>query len=220
MNKKIILFILVAIIILASAGIYFGLPSKLFKRVEILKNGGVVVEENLVIPDTKKISLIESRIVTAGNFETTLMPKNDGEKIIVSGAVLTIKGSYEVSIVEAKKWANDAKLVFIKSLGAVNLEGKSSEWQAIFGSKEKKKGYEIIIQADKIVSQKEIESELGGFDLPQIWQDSGFAVAALQALPQFSDATISSITFYYSNDAQKWGYAFATSKGTTSMYAR
>ena len=73
---------------------------------------------------------------------------------MVSKAVLTVKGSYNLEA-RSGKWSSDAKLVFVKSLGAITLEGKSSQWQIVFMSKTKTgKGYEIIVQEDQVVSQK------------------------------------------------------------------
>src|SRR3989338_6961807 len=86
----------------------------------------------------------------------------------------TLKNLSRTIGLEKQRWSSDAKLVFIKSLGAITLEGKSSQWQLAFSSKTKvKKGYEIIIQADQIVSKKEIDSTAVGADLSKNWKDSG-----------------------------------------------
>ncbi len=217
-NKKVIYaaVAVIAILIVLAAIYFFGWFPDLGRKLKILPPGKVI-EENLVIPDTQKVAVIEGRLVNTEAYKTPLVPKSDEERVIVPKAVFTVRNSYDVSINEARKWSEDAKLVFIKSLGAVTLEGKSSQWQIAFGSKSKKKSYEIIIQGDKIVSQKEIESDSFGYDLPKNWYDSGAVIVSLQALPQFSDATVSSINFYYNTDGKKWGYALATSKGTTSM---
>lgn len=217
-NKKITyLEIAVVAVILAVAVIYFFNLFGWGEKISVMVRNGKVIEENLVIPQTEKAVVNEGRVVNEGAYQTPLVPKSDEERIIAPLAELTLKGSYNVSINEAKKWSDDAKLVFIKSLGAVTLEGKSSQWQIIFGSKNKKKGYEIIVQKDKIVSQKEIFSDSFGYDLPDNWRDSNYAVGTLQATPQFSDATVSSINFYYNVDGKKWSYALSTSRGTTSM---
>jgi hypothetical protein len=218
-NKKII-YIVGGVVVLAAVliALYFmGVISPgLVKKVTFQKTPQVI-EENLVIPDTQKIAGSDGRVVEKGNVETPLVPKDDGEKIIVAKAVLTVKGSYDKALGEAKNWADDAKLVFVKSLGAVTLEGKSSQWQIVFAAKSKtKKAYEVIIQADQIVSKKEIDSVSSGVDVPTDIKDSGAAIAELQSLPQFSNATISSIQLYYNLDAKAWFYSFATSVGTTS----
>ena len=160
-----------------------------------------MVEEKLVIPDTQKITGGEGRFVSEGLVAVPLVPKTESEKIMVSKAVLTIKGSYDLSLSEAQKWSSDAKLVFIKSLGAVTLEGKSSQWQLVFSSKTKlKKGYEIIIQADQIVSQKEIDSTAVGADIPKTWKDLGEVIKELQSHPLYQDATVSAVSFYLNPD--------------------
>ena len=220
-NKPIIILSIFILLVVGVAVAYFIFPefgSKISRVVDLTPDKPKVIEnENLVIPDTQKITGSDGRVVEKGNVETPLVPKNEGEKIIVARAVLTVKGSYDKALGEAKNWADDAKLVFVKSLGAVTLEGKSSQWQIVFAAKSKsKKAYEIIIQADQIVSKKEIDSTSSGVDVPDSINDSGVAIAELQSLPQFSSVTISSIQLYYNLDAKAWFYSFATSVGTTS----
>ncbi len=222
-NKKVIYIVggIVVVVIIVIVLYFSGLiPSGVINKLEF-KKGPQVIEENLVIPDTQKITGAEGRTVESGKVDVPLVPKSESEKVIVAKAVLTVKGSYGLTLPEAEKWATDAKLVFVKSLGAVTLEGKSSQWQVAFSSKTKpKKGYEVIIQADKIVSQKEIDSTAVGANVPADLKDSGEAIVLLQELPQFSDATISSINFYYNADGKIWRYALSTSKGTTSVIAQ
>ena len=220
-NKKII-YVIIAIVIVLTIGIIyiFDLLPESLKKTIFFGPKGTVIEENLVIPNTEKIAVVEGRFVSPGTYQTPLVPKSDAEEIIAPKAVYTARNGYDVSINEARKWSADAKLIFIKSLGAITLEGKSSQWQIVFGSKTKKKGYEIIIQADKVVSQKEIPSDSFGYDLPKNWYDSGEAIKSLQTMPQFSDAAVSSISFYYNTDGKNWGYGLATSRGTTSMPVR
>lgn len=211
--------ILVSVIIVVLI-IYLFNPFNLFptlKKVEQPAPKARVIEDEPIIPQTEQVSPVDGRIIEKGKYDIPLVPKSEEEEVVVVKAKLTVKGSYDLAGDKAKEWSEDAKLVFIKSLGAVDLEGKSSGWQVVFGSKAKKMGYEIIIQADKIFSQKEIKSDSYGYDLPENWYDSGSAIASLQELPQFSDATVSSITFYYNIDGKNWGYALATSRGTTSM---
>jgi hypothetical protein len=220
-NKPIIILSIFIILVVGVAVVYFVFPefgSKISRVVDLTPDKPKVIEnENLVIPNTQKITGGEARMVEKGSVEVPLVPKNEGEKVIVSKAVLTVKGSYELAKIEAGKWSNDAKLVFIKSLGAITLEGKSSQWQLAFSSALKPgKGYEVIIQGDQIVSKKEIDSTATGVDLPKNLKDSGAAIISLQELPQFSDATVSSIQLYYNLDAKAWFYSFATSVGTTS----
>lgn len=223
-NNKKIIYIVIGIIVVAAiiAGLYFMglLPSGILKQLTPAKKPQVI-NENLVIPDTQKITAGEGRTVENGAVNTPLVPKDESQKIIVTKAILTSLGSYSISAPEAKNWSTDAKLVFIKSLGAVNIDGKSSQWQIVFSSAAQKgKGYEVIVQADQIVSKKEISSTATGADVPKNIKDSSDAVKSLQELPQFSDATISSINLFYNADGKIWRYALSTSKGTTSALAQ
>jgi hypothetical protein len=228
MNKKFLIIILalfIAAVVLAAV-LYIVSPESF----QGLKKGGEspgltpekpkVIEEKLVIPETEKITGGEGRVVNQGPVEVPLVPKTESEKVAVSKAVLTVKGSYDLAVFEAKKWMDDASLVFVKSLGAVTLEGKSSQWQLVFSSETKAdKGYEVIIQEGQIVSKKEIDSQASGADLPGIWKDSGEIIVSLQELPQFSSATISSINLYYNTDGKLWRYVLSTSRGNTSVSA-
>lgn len=210
-------FILLFIIM----GIYFFGGFTFVKKTLHLGPQGTVVQENLVIPNTQKVNGVEGRFMVNGNVQTPLMPKNESQQIVVEKAILTLKGCYNLAALEAQKWSADAKPVFIKSLGAVTLEGKSSQWQIIFSSASKpKKGYEIIVQADQIVSKKEIDSTAVGADFPNNLKDSVEAIKVLQELPQYSDATLSAISLYYNADGKIWRYTLSTSKGLTSAAAQ
>ncbi len=178
--------------------------------------GGRVITENLTLPNTTSVSAAEGSMVMPGAVAVPLVPENESEKVIVPNAVLTVKGTLAVAEPEAKKWASDARLVFVKSLGAVTLEGKSSQWQAIYDSRVKKKGYEIIVRGGGVISRKEIESSARGGALPETWQDSDYPIRVLQNLPQFADATVSSITLSYNADGDLWRYNLFTSRGPTS----
>lgn len=223
----IILAVLIAIIILAagfyaiSPGSFKGVFSKLKeagKAINLIQEKPQVIEEKLVIPETVKITGGEGRIVKQGDIAVLLVPKSENEKVIVPKAILTVKGSYNLAKSESEKWANDAVPVFIKSLGAITLEGKSSQWQLVFSAKSKtKKGYEIIIQGDQIVSKKEIDSAAIGADMPKNWLDSDGAIKKLQEMPQYSNVSISTINFFYNADAKEWRYGFSTSVGATSV---
>jgi len=221
-NKPIIILSIFILLVVGVAVAYFIFPefgSKISRVVDLTPDKPKVIEnENLVIPDTQKITGSDGRVVEKGNVETPLVPKNEGEKIIVARAVLTVNGSYDKALGEAKSWADDVKLVFVKSLGAVTLEGKSSQWQVVFVAKSKtKKAYEVIIQADQVVSKKEIDSTATGADLPKTWIDSGEAVKILQLMPQYSSVSVSVITLFYDNNSKGWNYGFITSIGATSI---
>jgi len=223
MNKKPIIIISIFILLVVGLAVaYFVFPEfgkKISRVVDLTPEKPRVIDnEQLVIPNTQKITGGEGRIVEKGSVEVSLVPKNEGEKVIVTKAILTVKGSYELAKAEATEWFGDAKLVFVKSLGAVTLEGKSSEWQLAFSSIIKKgKGYEVIIQGDQIVSKKEIDSTAVGVDTPKLWMDSGEAVKTLQLMPQYSSVSITSLNFFYNSDAKEWRYGFSTSIGATSV---
>ncbi len=228
-NKKliIILAVLISVIVLTagfyaiSPDIFKGVFSKLKeagKAINLISEKPQVVEEKLVIPNTQKITQSESRFINEGPVDVPFAPKSEAEKVIVPQAVLTLKASYDLALVEAKNWQKEAKLSFIKSLGAITLEGKSSQWQLFFVSKTKAgKGYEIIIQADKIVSKKEIESKAVGADVPANWPDLGEVIKNLQTHPLYVDATVSGANFYLNPDNKKWYYSLSTSKGVSSI---
>lgn len=215
-----IIFIVVLLIlaVLAATG-FLKIPSKKIKEQKEQKKERVI-QENLTIPDTKSVSGNEGRLVASSSVDTPLVPKSDEERVVVLNAVLTVKGVYDLTVGEAEKSADDIKLSFIKSFGAVMLDGKSSQWQAVFSSESKNKTYEFIVHENKIVSSREFTPEVISADLPSNWYDSDGAIKSIQTLPQFADATISSISFYYNIDSKSWEYALATSRGTTSMPVR
>lgn len=223
MQQKNLIIILAAIIVVAlsALGIYMFYPQAFkFLQTEptaIERTKPKVIEDQLIIPETKEVSAIQGRTVENGKVEVQLVPKNEGEKVVVTKAVLTVKGSQELALKEAQAWAGDAKLVFVKSMGAITLDGKSSQWQVAFSSVGKKKGYEVIIYGDQVASKKEVETIGGGADLPKAWNDSDVAIKTLQEMPQFSSASISSINFFYNSDAKEWRYSISTSLGTTSV---
>lgn len=208
----------VAIIAIA-LGTYFFFFTKTGKEFAVFEKP-VVVEEALKIPETKLVDTAVARAPSTTHYAVPLVPVTEGQKVVVPGAVLTLKESFVAAKPTAEAWAKDAKLVVLTSQGAVTLEGKSSMWQVIFGSLSKKKGYEVIIQGDKIVSEKEIPTQEYGYDLPTNWYDAKDAFLSIQTLPQFADATVSSINFFYNRDGKRWGYALGTSRGTTSMPVR
>lgn len=226
MQQKNLIIILVVVIVIAlsALGVYIFFPD-VFKSLtrpatEIKKEQPKVIEETLEIPQTEKITGAEGKIIEEGNVDVPLVPKSEGEKVIVSKAVLTVKGAYNLALAEAQKWSPDARLVFIKSLGAVTLEGKSSQWQLAFSSKSKtNKGYEIIIQADQIVSKKEIDSAAIGVDLPKSWPDSDYFIKELQKRPTNADATLSGFLLASTPESTdvKWWFSISTSKGTVTF---
>lgn len=221
-NKKIIIAGVVLAFILAGVFGWRLLP-KLKNAATVFeapKEKPKVVTDTIVIPETEKITPAGGRSFETKGQSVPLVPKNEGEKVIVVSAVFTVKTGFENAFIEAEKWSSDVKLVYAKSLGSINIDGKSSAWQFAFGSKQKKKGYGVIIQGDAIVSQKEAESSSFGYNLPNNWYDSGDAIVSLQSLPQFSNATVNSLIFFYSEDGKIWQYALATSLGNTTMMVK
>lgn len=226
MQQKNLIIILIVIIVIAlgAGGLYVWYPD-MFKSLtrpatEIKKEQPKIIEEILTIPETEKITGMEGSFIEQGKVEVPLIPKSEGEKVIVLKAVLTLKGSYDLAASEARKWSSDAKLVFIKSMGAVTLDGKSSQWQLAFSSKSKtNKGYEIIIQADQIASKKEIDSTAVGVDLPKSWSDSDYFIKELQKRPTNADATLSGFLLASTPESTdvKWWFSISTSKGTVTF---
>ncbi|MEK7452990.1 MAG: hypothetical protein AAB614_02025 [Patescibacteria group bacterium] len=216
-SKKIILIFLV-VIIFSVFTLYFFI--NIGGKSIYVSDRKIVVQESPKVLDTKSISIIDGKIPNKDAYNIKINPKNEIEKVVVPNAILTLKDSYLYSLSEALKWSKDAKLVFIKSYGTLTLEGKSSQWQIIFSSKNKKKGYEIIIEKDFIFSKKEVESSGYGYDLPKNWYDAKDAIISIQTMPQFSESTLSGISFVYNIDGKIWSYALATSNGTVSIPVR
>ena len=210
--------IIVSVIVIASAlGIYLWQTSPSFRRTVTFFESPTVITENIVIPDTTTTRTSEARVASPDKYAVPLVPRTSGEEVVVPNAVLTLRGSYDLAIVEGEKWATDAKLVYIKSLGAVTLEGKSSTWQVVMGSRTKKMGYEVIIQGSSVLSQKEVDSKDFGGAIPEPWKDLAVVIKELQSHPLYQNATISEVNFYYNIDNKKWYYAIATSKGMSSI---
>jgi hypothetical protein len=220
-DKKNILIAVIALIIIVVIIFIVTLVLPKDPRSESIFNRetftGQIIDDEIKIPETVEIASNEGEIVPRGLYNIKLQPQSESETVIITKAKLTLKEAYNLSLVEAEKWSNDAKLIFIKSNGALGLDGKASSWQLAYGSINKRAGYEIIIVSDKIVSAKEIKSDSSGFSLPANWYDSYEAIAALN-LPQFSQDTISAISFYYSSANDSWAYGLANDQKTTSMW--
>ena len=223
MSKVKIILIIIIIAALGSVFYWLGSDKKIMVAPADEAQKARVIQEKLTIPDTTSFTGAEGRVVDQGSVAVALVPKSDAEKVIVPEAELSVKGSYDFAQPEASKWSSDAKLVFIKSLGAVTLDGKSSQWQIAFSSKTKKsRGYEIIVQKNQIVSQKEIESAAIGEEVPANFanRDSSWAIARLADIPQFQTASITAIVFSYNQDANGWDYIIPNSFGKTAIRVR
>ena len=218
-GKTLLVLCAIAVILACVLGYILFIPSGEEQAVQAPELKPTTVVENLTIPDTKNVSMADVWATTSAQ-NVSIAPQNNGERVIVPNATLTLKGSYTKVLPEVSSWAPDAKLVFVKSLGTLNIDGKSSEWQIVFGSKTKKKGYEFILEGDKEVSAKQIDSNVYGYTLPKNWYDDDEAIKSVQTLPQFANATISGINFSYNTDGKVWVYGLSTSNGTTSMPVR
>ncbi|MDO8604624.1 MAG: hypothetical protein Q7K40_04510 [bacterium] len=220
-NKYIKIIIASIIIIVALAtGEFLSSKSPSFKKAVNFFEKPKVVNDKIVVPETEKITVGGGRTFVLSGYNVPLVPKMKGDEIVVPDAIFTLKNAFDVAVVDAKKWSNDASLIFVKSLGTVTLQGKSSAWQFAFGSKLKKKGYEIIIQGNSITVQRETETTSTGYILPRNWYDSRDAIISIQALSQFSDAALNSLIFFYSEDGKIWQYGLSTSLGNTTMLVR
>ena len=223
MSKVKIILIIIIIAALGSVFYWLGSDKKIMVAPADEARKARVIQEKLTIPDTTSFTGAEGRVVDQGSVAVALVPKSDAEKVIVPEAELSVKGSYDFAQPEASKWSSDVKLVFIKSLGAITLDGKSSQWQIAFSSKTKKnRGYEIIVQKNQIVSQKEIESAAIGEEVPANFanRDSSWAIARLADIPQFQTASITAIVFSYNQDANGWDYIIPNSFGKTAIRVR
>lgn len=201
--------------------IIFNLTISVLMLSAVHVNAAVIIHENLVIPATQEISIWYFRSTTNfGAYEVPLVPKDDSERVIIPNAIFTLKEAYGKSLDSAIGWASDARLAGIRSIGTVTLDGRSSLWQIGYGSNLKKSGYEILIDGNSIVSQREV-AWMGtgdyGYNIPINWYDGVEAVKAINTLPQFKDATISGINLYFNEDSIKWGYSIISSIGVVSM---
>ena len=98
MSQKNIVIILAVIIILVLGvlGLYLFNP-KMFtflqsESTKIERDKPKVIDDQLVVPDTKEVSMTQGRVSENGKLETALVPKNEGEKVVVTKAVFTVKG--------------------------------------------------------------------------------------------------------------------------------
>jgi hypothetical protein len=222
-KKNIAILTLIILIILVTIFVIISFKKNTKSEVNNLvpKNfKGQVIDDNIHIPNTTVISNTDGEVVPRGEYSVKLQPQSETEQAYVLKAKLTLKEAYGLADIAAIKWAGDSKLVFIKSNGALGLDGRSSSWQIVFSSDQNKRAYEVIISADQIVSAKEVDSLIDGFDLPANWYDSYEAIASLRIDPQFAGDTISAISFYYSGAEKSWAYGIASGDKTTAMWVK
>ena len=219
--------ILVAVLVIVSVGLVYIFKPNLLnvftQQIGIDVGRPMVVDEKPIIIETTEIKSSDRFNVVDGNTQTPLVPKSDGDRVVVTKATFTVKGVYDFSKTEASQWSENAKLAYVKSLGAITLDGKSSQWQVIYVSSDKDKkdkGYEIVVFGDQILSKKEIDASFVGADITENIKDSDKAIVVLQELPQYSSATLSAINFYYNSDVKGWRYNLVTSSGAVTVPAK
>jgi len=210
-------FIIIVLVVLVIGGSIAFWGSRTGRKVAI-QGSPRVIEETLVIPDTQEVHGTDARMLEQGAVAVPLVPKSEEEKVIVPRAELTLKGGYAAAAQTAEAWDTDALLVFVKSLGAITLDGKSSSWQVMFFSPNKNEvGYEVVLQGKEIVSKKEILSEAQGAALPQNWKDLGEVISELQQHPLYQDASVTAASFHLNPDNKQWYYNILTSKGSSAI---
>lgn len=179
-------------------------------------DGERVIKETPLPRAIERVSVVDGRSVMSTGENIALVSR---EHVIIEGGK-TLKEGYAIAEPEARSWATDAKLVYIHSLGTVTIDGVSSGWEVVFGSKIKKKGYMVSVVGGMVVDKRDVISTSSGYTLPSDWYDAAEAVKSIQTLPQFKDATISGLNFYYNEDGKRWGYAISSSNGTVSIPVR
>lgn len=209
-------------VIVIFGGVYFFFTQKGKEELRQALKKPVIVDEVIKIPEIKAVAGTEGWFPNKDAYKVPLVPQNDGDRVVVVGAVVTTRGAYLVALPVAESWGSDAKLVLVKSLGAVTLDGKSAGWQVVFGSKKKKKGYEIIVEKEVITAQKEIPSRVYGASVPANFalRDAVWAITILAENPQFKQATMTGLNFVYNADAKAWDYVIANSFGGSSVRVR
>ena len=216
MKKNLVIIIALAVLVIVGGVLFWNSARK--ERKITVRGTPRVIEEHITIPDTQAVNEADARLLEQGAVAVPLVPKSEEEKVIIPQAELTLKEGYALAADAARQWDDAALLVFVKSLGTVTLEGKSSSWQAMFSSSGKKNiGYEVILQGKNIVSKKEIASEASGAAIPQNWKDLEEIIRELQQHPLYQDASITAASFHLNPDNKKWYYGILTSKGASTI---
>lgn len=182
----------------------------------VLWGGERTISETPSPRTLSQVRASDSRLALSSGEEVYLVSR---EQVLIEQGK-TLKEGYALALPEGEQWSPDAKLVYVRSLGTVTTLGVSSGWEVAFGSAVKKKGYVVSIVRGAVTDKKEVASSSFGYSLPKEWYDAGEAIRSIQTLPQFRDATISGINFYYNEDGKRWGYAISSSNGTVSIPVR
>ena len=159
----------------------------------------------------------------------TVVAPSTGKELVVEGVptiatastAVSAKGAYDLLLVEAKKWKEDAVLVNLKSDQDVALDGKSSTWEAHFISKgDLKKGWKATMK-DKIVSDAaEEETNAKNIVEPPFTVDSGDAIKAGLGDLGATEVTVSSIRLFQETESGEWFWSIATDKGNITLKSR
>lgn len=178
---------------------------------------GVVISESLSLPPENSVVSSSGRIPNQEAHAVSFTPQNEDEMVVVPDAILTLNKALSLGAERAGVWAGDASLVFIKSLGAVNLRGESSSWQIVYASKERGVGREIIIQGDTVSANRStaLETLDGGTRTPTL-RPIGDVIKELQQNETYKNVTMTGVTLYH-GDGGIFRYVFTTSKGTFSV---
>lgn len=215
-NKRNLIWVTTFIVVVSTA-IYFFYGNFHKAKLALISGGSErIISES---PSPKLNSTVTRTELRTTTPTGEAVPFAGSERISIDGGK-TVKESYGIAYRDALLWATDAKLVSIQSLGTVIPDGTSSGWEIVFGSKIKKTGYSISLSRGVVTQKKEISAQSVGYDLPKNWYDSSDAIKSVEGLPQFRDATMSGMTFYYNEDGKRWGYGISSSKGTVSIPVR
>lgn len=212
-DKRIWASLLVLLVIGGGIVVYYG---GFHKAKVALVGGERTIKETPTVRTIESASSVDGRRVESTGEDFALVSR---ERVIIDGGK-TLKESYALAEPEARGWSEDAKLVYVRSLGSVTVEGVSSGWEIVFGSKVKKKGYMFAVIGGALTAGKEVAAASSGYELPLNWYDAGDAIKSIQTLPQFKEATVSGLNFYYNEDGKRWGYAILSSNGTVSVPVR
>jgi len=209
------------ILILVLSGTSYLIYTQKWKQTPFFKRPTVVTEK-INIPETQVVGTTDGYYANKQAHQVPLSPNDDGERVVVTGAVHSPYTSYDLVRGRVADWAVDAKLAVIKSLGTVTLEGTSSGWQLVFVSKTKGLGYEVIVENGEVVRMKEVPTNAKGGDVPENFKDrdASWAVARLAENPQWKNATMTGLNFTYNPDAKSWDYVIANTYGGSSVRVR
>ncbi|MEI7498446.1 MAG: hypothetical protein WCK11_04140 [Candidatus Falkowbacteria bacterium] len=176
----------------------------------IEREKGVVVTESLVdLAEIKSASAVTGRTLQPSNYLTPLSPKNAEERRQYPLAIFTLEEVMNQMLADARRWSADAKPLYIHSAGAVGLDGKSSQWQAVFTSRLKNAAFELVYRGDSLWRQSQITKQDEGENLPVTLPSTRLQIMSNSDLPQFSNRSMTSIGWYYNLDAKKWFYQIA-----------